>query len=618
MKGVPARKTAKSKLLLSMLALLLFGRVSSAPVLAAEDRDFSYDMRSMIQRNPDFTTYPGSDGVIWLKRVDSDIAPDGGIERNTMWILLGRKGLPPRWLSWNIPVPRGGKAEILEASLYSAPDGEKIYTAPSVGADEPPVAGLRSVTFSDPPEEFVMVVRYREVFPEKLSVDDLVWTSESLPVWETVIRVTVPTGHLFHHFSSQNHTPHEEKIDDRMVYEWRLLNTAAEVHPSIRVTGRDYVVFGSQDDKRAAARFIRAIEAAGLPPPPQAVRDMFGKRRSGAKIVENVLGWLYDQPEIVLTCESREVPHEAPWTHREKMLLANNWLKEAGVGARLFWRLAYGLNEGKPICEATVTDPVLEVSLPDSKRGAFYHDMKSLPRAGGNEVLLGGIVYGLQEASDVLEERRPAAQRPAENRLSALFNLTLSEDGAVTGTVRIIARNAWRGFLFPEKPADEDLARLMKSMFAQTPRYSDLTFSESRTGSEVVATLSGTQVIKGTGGNHIMASLPPLIPDWFESLTSGPFPYNLFFPFVVEARVTMSLPASTANVFLPPQASQISGKVRYTESYKFDKKKIFHAEARMTVDTTSISGEEAARLNAAVQNWRSFMTKYLPVQLRAR
>ena len=608
-------------LVFAFLILLLTSCASRA--YASANLDFSYNMRSMIQRNPDFSTYSRTgahtDGVIWLKRVHLGMALRGGVERQTMWILLGRRGLPSRWLSWNVPVPNGGEAEFLQASVYSPGEGTRIGTAlPVAGADAN--AGndaVRSVTFYGLPEEFILVVHYREVFPEKLYVDDFMWISESLPVWETDIRVTVPAGHLFYYSSSRDYTPRVTRSAERMVYEWLIINTAAEIRPSIRVIDREYVAFGSRSGQRAAARLFRAAERVQLPPPPQAVRDMLGRRqRAGA--VEDMLNWLYEQPRIVLTSEPREVPAQAPWTNREKVLLAHNWLNEAGVGARLFWRFPRNLTYDIPISEAAFTDPVLEVSLPDSRRGNLYFDTKRPPRAGGNEILLGGVVYGLQEAGDSLEERRPEPQRAAGNRLSARFNLNLSEDGVVTGTIQIAARNAWRQFLFPAEPTRGDLVEFISSMFTQVPRFSDVTFSESEAESVVTVTLSGSQMIKGTEGNHIMASLPPLIPEWFKNLTSGPFPYSLSFPFIIDARITLELPATTTNMFLPSLNQQISGRVRYSESQRLERRRRFTAEAQMTVDTTSISGDEAAALNAAIQNWQSFMTRHLPIQLRGR
>ena len=620
-KGVPSTQRGRpsSRWLVFVFALLFLLLTSCASrAYASASFDFSYNMRAMIQLNPDFSTYSRAgtytDGVVWLKRVHFAMAPIGGVERQTMLVLLGRRGLPARWLSWNVPVPNGGEAEFLQASIYSPGEGVRIGTASPVNSFD---GTVRSVTFSDLPEEFILVVHYREVFPEKLYIDDFVWVSESLPVWETNIRVTVPAGHPFNYLSSRNHTPRRVIIADRAIYEWLIINTAAEFHPSIRVIDREYVIFGSRSGQRATARLVRAAERAQFPPPPQAVRDMLG-RRQRARAVEEVLNWLYEQPGIALTSESREIPAEAPWTNREKVLLAYNWLKEAGVNARLFWRLPHSPTDDIPISEAVIVDPVLEVSPSDSMRDTFYFDTKHPPRAGGNEILSGGIVYGLHETGDRLEARSPAPQRAARNRLNTRFDLSLNEDGVVTGTIQIAARNAWRQFLFPEEPTRDDLIRFMSSMFIQVPRFSDITFSESGTESVVTVTLSGSQMIRGTEGNHIMASLPPLTPIWFRNLTSGPFPYNLSFPFIMDASITLELPASTSNVHLPLLAPQSSGRVRYSESQRLDRRRRFITEAQMTVDTTLISGDEAAALNAAIHNWRSFMTRHLPIQLRAR
>jgi len=614
------QKCKKSKLSRFVLVLLfaLFVMFTSCVSRAYADSDFTYNMRSMIQLSPDFSTYAepdgrGPDGIVWLKRVHLGMSPGGGVERQTMWILLGRRGLSPRWLSWNVPVPNGGDVEFLQASIYSPEEGVEIGTTVPVNSFD---GTVRSVTFSDTPEEFILVVHYRETFPEKLYIDDIVWVSETIPVWETNIRVTAPAGHPFYYSSSQNSAPRVVRVADRMVYEWLIINTAAEINSSMRVTGREYVTFGSRAGQRAAALLVRAAERVPVPPPPQVVRNMLGRRQRD-RAVNEVLNWLHEQPGIVLTSETRDVPAEAPWTNREKVLLAHNWLTEAGIDANLSWRLPYSPDDGVPISEGAIVNPVLGVSLPDSRGEIFYFDTELPPRAGGNEISLGGVVYALRETGIGLEERRQDPQRAAGNRLSARFDLNLNEDGILMGTIQIAARNAWRYFLFPEEPTSDDLASFLSSMFIQVPRHSDVTFSESGTESIVTVTLSGSQMIIGTEGSHVMASLPPMVPGWFRDLTSGPFPYNLRFPFVLDVSVTLTLP-DAANMLLPSQTPQSSGRIRYSESLRIDRRRRFTAEAQMTVDATLISNEEASDLNSAIWNWYSFMTRNLPIQLRVR
>ena len=616
-KGARKKRIVANKNWLVLIFAFLFVFFASC-AYASADFDFAYDMHAMIQLNPNFSTYAGPDGrgpdgVVWLKKVHVGISPGGGIERQTMWVLLGREGLSPRWLNWNVPVPSGGDAEILQASIYSPGEGVEIGKAVPVSS---PDGSVRSVSFSNTPEEFILVVHYREVFPERLYVDDFVWVSESLPVWETNIRVTVPAGHPFHYFSSQNSIPRTARAADRMVYEWLIINTAAEASRSIRVTNRHYVAFGSRVGERAAALLIRGAERVQVPPPPQAVRNMLGGRQR-ARAAGGVLNWLHEQPEIILTSEIREIPTEAPWTNREKVLLAHNWLTEAGMDTHLYWRLPFSPSDDSPVSEAVITDPMLRVSPPDSSRETFYFGTNFPPRAGGSEIMLPGAMYSLNETGARLERRSPAQQRAAGNRLSAVYNLELNEDGILTGTIQITLRNAWRKLLLPAAPTSSDLADFVSDMFAQTPRNNGITFSESGANGVVTITLAGNQMIRGTEGNHIMASLPPFIPEWFRHLIVGPLPYDLSFPFVIDANVTMVLPPA-ANVLVPSQTPPSSGRIRYSESLRLDRRHRFTAEAQLTVDTASISGNDTAGLNLAIQDWYSFMTRLLPIQLRTR
>jgi hypothetical protein len=60
------------------------------------------------------------------------------------------------------------------------------------------------------------------------------------------------------------------------------------------------------------------------------------------------------------------------------------------------------------------------------------------------------------------------------------------------------------------------------------------------------------------------------------------------------------------------------GKVKYTESYKLNKRKILTAEAHLTVGTPVIADDNAAGLTAALQGWQAFMARPLPVQVREK
>jgi hypothetical protein len=592
------------------------------------DEDFVYDVLSMIQLNPDFSTYPGSDGVIWLKRIVYGIASEGGIERKSQWILLGRQGLNPRWLTWNVPVPKGGEAEILEASVYSPGSGEKVAGTLAQGnAFTQEGAAMRSVVFSQLPDEFILVVSYKELFPERLSMEDLVWVSESLPVWEAEIRVTVPAGHPFYYTSNLDSAPEAHNVDDRMFYRWREINIAADSGFSLKDGQRGFVAFGSKVGKEAVARSLKGLEPPVLPAPSKTLEKSLKGRPKG-QVVNNVLKWLYSQPELPLwEGVTREIPAEAPWTRREKLLLAHRWSRDAGADVRLFWELPYRPGTSEPACDAMAVGPVI---ADGSKEPVVYYNLDNVPRVGESSLSLRGKrIYGVAPDGK-LEERKVPDSIASANRLSAHFDLRLSEKGIMTGTLKLKARNGWRPFLFPDSLTKtsasltstsltkEGFTAVMRMLFSQMPRYREFQFSESGDEGEMLVTLGETQVITGTGGRHILTPLPALVPEWFKNLSSGPFPYTLRFPFVLDARFTLALPDETENVMLPTPTERNTGKVKYTESYKLSKKKVLTAEAHMTVGTSVIADDSAAGLDAALQGWQAFMARPLPVQLKEK
>lgn len=593
------------------------GAFAASASESGETSDFAYDMQSMIRVNPDFSTFPDTNGIVWLKRLDYRNAPNGGTERKSLWVILGRKGLSSRWLTWNIPAPQGGNVNILQASVYSPFSSQKLKDVTPVPFSQGGSDG-QSVSFTDLPDEFILVLSYKELFPKKLSIDDVVWVSESLPVWEEHVGVTVPTGYPFYYDSNPQTDPKIHKTADRTVYEWRIINTAANTGLSLRTDDRSYIAFGMREGRDTATHFLKNLESTTVPAAPPAVGRMLSGQ-ADSKSIGELLNWLYKQPTFTLPdCTLRDIPTEAPWTTREKLMLAYGWMKNTGVDVHLFWRLAYPPASGKPVCESLAMNPVLEISAPGSRKESFYYDMDSAPRFGENSPSLRGqTIYGVNTAGRI-EERKIPETTAAENRLSATFDLKMDGDGVMGGTIRVQLRNAWLHFLLPSNPSAEDLAALVKTLFPTLLRYNDIKLKAVGDSSEIVMTLADIQAIKGTGGRNILVVLPALIPSWFEDLSKGPYPYTLDFPFTMDAKVTLTLPESVANVMLPTTTDRNMGKIKYTDSWKWNKKRLLSGEAHMTVATTSIADDTSSALNSSLQGWHMFMAKNLPIQLKVK
>lgn len=585
---------------------------------ASEEFQKHYDIRSMVQQNPDFSTYPGFDGLIWLKRFDYAQAPRGGVERVATWVLLGRKGLDPRWLTWEVPVPPDGKVEFLEASVYSLQSAEKIAGGVSFERTQGSVK-MTGVSFDNLPNDYILVVVCRETYPHRLTVDDLVWIGEALPVWETLVNVTVPAANTLFSVSDPELIPDVRSASARnknyVLYTWRAINTPGEPRFSLRASERPFMAFGMREGADAAVRVLKSQQERIVPSLREDILE--APKKKGASKGEVLLTWLYRQPTLFLPeGSSRELPPEAPWTREEKVFLAYAWARQLGLDVKLLWNLPFRPGNGIPVGDFSATGPVLEITPPESRKGAepFWVDMRVLPRWGESSPFLWGKKLYNVNNTGKLEERTVPSLAASDNKLSLVFNLKLSREAILSGTIKLQLRNAWAQFLIPNEPSSEDLQILVHEFFPGLPRGEDMRFQKNRDGGEIVFSLPELQMIKGTQGRNILVAWPAFTPQWLASLNGG-VPYSLRFPFVLDAKVTLAMPEGTQNVILHEPLERGSGKIRYTHSYKMSRKKVVTAEARLAVTTLKIDEAAVADLKNALQGWYLFMTHNLPVQL---
>ncbi|GHS88315.1 hypothetical protein AGMMS49957_09610 [Synergistales bacterium] len=556
---------SQKQLFVFVFALLVLFCVTPAmsAMLAMSDASFEApDMASMIQQNPDFSTYPGYDGVIWLKQREYALAEDGGVERRNLWVILGRKGLDVRWLKWDIAIPEGwegrrGAVEFQAASVYSPGEGKKI-------ADIAPSAGdgvTRSVSFPSEalPDEFILVIAWSELFPNKLSIDDLVWVSESLPVWEDVTLATVPATQQFYYTSNTGVEPEQRQTGTSILYEWRVINTLPDARVSLLDSPRSYIAFGVREGKDGAARLLKSLEPA--------VMARFAK------------------------------------------------IAPKGLDTRIFWILAYPPNTGEPICDGMAVSPVLAVS--DNKNTRYY-DLKetsyeslsaSMSKKEDSVSLRGREIWGVNDEGKT-EKRQIPNLSASQNRLGARFDMSLDKNGILSGTVKITALEAW-GDLF----SGLDLKDVMSEIFPQPIRWGEIK-KTGKNALEITAVFAPVQAIKSSDGDRVMVSIPSMRPKCITNLrpdASGP--KTLRFPFTVDARFVLALPEGTESVLLPEPAESDRAKIKSSVTYKY-RKRIMTAEGRLTVGAVKLDEESAPALGTAITNWQNLMTKPLPIKIK--
>lgn len=576
-----------------------------------------YDLPQMRRVNPDFSTYPDARGIVWLKRVAYEPASAGGLLRTHLWVLLGRSGLDPRWLNWEIPEPPGGTTRMLEASVHAFDSGRKVADVAPIERVQGGVT-MHSVRFGELPEPFVLVLSWQDELPSGLSLEDMVRTREDLPLWESVVEVVVPDGRPFFHRSLPDVRPEVRKDAGGSRYVWRALNTPSSLSGRLRAVSGGGVAFGMRHGAEAVARMMRNRASAAVPSAPPAALEGFRKGTEAG--TSALLSWLYGQPEAVLPSEGlRDLPSEGPWTREEKLLLAHAWLRERGLSPLLHWRLPFEPDGDTPVSPGLLREAVLEIPpFKGSKfKESFFCDMEDAPRIGRTSpLLMGERVFRAAEDGRMASRKIPES-KAAENRLRALLDLRLAPDGALSGRVRLQARGTWRSMLFRDEGAGEvRLRHPLSLLFPNIKGYRDLRFRESRGETELSFELGGMSGILGMQGKNLLAIPPAFVPEALTSLTDGPVPFDLAFPFLLEQRLTLLLPQGTAKVILSADSERASRKVHYSDSCKLTKLKKLTAEARIQVSATRMAEDDASALKAAVEFWRNFSTRPVPVQMR--
>ena len=586
--------------------------------LRVEEPAMEYDLDTMRRMNPDFTTYPDVNGIVWLKQTVFSRAGGGGVERTDLRVILGRRGLDEGWLTWHIQDPAGGSAEMLEAAVYSPDTGRKVR-------DVPPshdAAGLHTVSFSGLPETFILAVAWRQTLPEQIAFEGLCRFSSdagrrALPVWESIVEVRAPAAQeLIYHAFPENARPETEEGLERTLT-WRHINVP-QPSEGLSVSPEQGVAFGTRRGEAALTRLMREAEAVRVPPAPSAALEGF--RRSKEDGMARLLSWLQSQPEVVLAEGApREIPASGPWTREEKFHLALGWLVAQGVGAAPFWRMPLDPREDPPVCADLLQGPVLELPVLSGNRqtsGTFYCDMTIAPVMGVTSPLLRGAkLMGLSPEKRLIQKRIPAT-KPGDNRLSVTMDLKMDGQGVLSGQMRVLLRGAWGPFLLPGGVSEAAARGMVPALFPGLQNYSGARLRRVKGVPELSFTLDGRPGVAGSG-QGILALLPPFEPTAFRELAGMPAPIELRFPFVLDQTVNIDLPGGVDRALISGSVARAKEKINYSESYTNRRRRLL-AEARFEAGVTSVTGDNVALLRRNMERWRGFSSRPIPVQVRAR
>ena len=572
--------------------------VKAAALAAANTEAPGYDLSRMKQMNPDFTTYPEAAGIIWRKHCVFTQHGDGGVETVRQYVILGRKGLGGKWLNWNIPIPNDGTAEILEASVYDFNSLAQISTpTPNEDTD----SSIITVNFAGLPEVFIIVVCWREKLPQVLGVEGLCHFQEELRVWEAVIDVYSPQSVAYRAFPAPM-SPEVQRSDHETAYTWRRINLEPfNTTGELARLQRSGVAFSTRQSNSGALAIIRDAESLGQVPANS--EALAGFKRSKTEGTLRLIEWLKAQPTIELAEGfARKIPAKGGLTRAEKTILAKSWLAAQKVDASLSWQLPYEIDDTAPICAEMFREPVLEVQ---GIKGIEFTDLTD------PKLLAGAKIFSVANTGRIFSRRIPAS-RPADNRLSAIMDLQLTELGLLNGTVRVILRGGWGALLLGDNPSDGTARGALLSLFPGLSSYKDVKYSDNKGTPEITFTVDNKPGVGGTG-QGVLAILPFFEPVAMRRLGVHEAPVEVLFPFVIDQNITLGFPKNASQALVSGKVSKNPDKINYSESYTNRRHRLI-AEARFEVNMPTIMSGNMTLLRRHLDNWRAFSARQIPVR----
>ena len=571
--------------------------MSGIPVAGTRNANSSeipeYDLARMIRVNPDFTTYPETNGIIWRKYTSVSYSANGGTEITRLYIIFGRKGLEDNWLKWNIATPENGSIKILRASINNAETGHKIKDAENIFKPEQNINEL-NFEIDNMPEKFILVLAWQEKLTGQLALEGLFWFQESLRVWESIVEIISSQNLSYVTFPKERLTPAVQDYGHEKIYTWRLINLDPLNNNSLARIPRSGIAISQRRGESGIAAVIHDREriSDNIKIPAEGL-GIYRENKNEA--VKNFLDWLKNQPEINLaeSNANRVIPENPPYTKFEKMLLARSWLKNLKVNAELNWSLPFEPDPVSPLCPGIFYAPVLEIK---GVRNLRYYEI------GHDNNLAGKKIFYTNDEGKLLSKRVPDS-KAASNRLSAQMDLKLDENGLLNGSVKVILRGGWIDLVSgtPEQ--------ILLSLFPDLKNYSNVTFTKN---SELNFEVVNKPGVAGTG-QGILAILPCFEPAVLKALPNVPPTIELKFPFIIEQNINLALPKSAGGALVSGSIMRGREKINYSENYQNRRHKLL-GEARLEISMPIISLGNMNLLRHNLSQWHIFSARNIPVR----
>ncbi|MDO9507828.1 MAG: hypothetical protein Q7I97_00570 [Thermovirgaceae bacterium] len=586
---------------------------------AVHANDIAAELARSLREAPSLDAMGSGQGFVILRDIRFRLLADGRMERTSLWFLHEGGGIPDGWRNWEILVPEGGEASVLEAALYD-PSSRKMQYPLIPREIEKNGVSLVEVRLPNNFEGNILALSYRQVFPTRMNIEDAVLLDLDLPQWEQRISVTVPSGTVPEWHGEGIPDPEFKKGTAQDIYTWSIVNTPALLKGVIAPESVRALVLSLKKGLRYALADAAALADSVSASPPAQVASMISgsnRTRGGERIMEyvNSPSRLLSGFQGDLVRPAINIPADGPWTEWEASFLLRNWLRRAGWSAELLWEPVIPVGDDAPATVRVWRKPVLSLTPPGGS--AFMFEIGQGTRPGSTPPRLWGrTVYAL-EGSTVLRRAIPAGGA-ADHRLSFNWNLSLSPEGVASGDLVVTVRGGWVDTLSGGAiPTNEKALEILAAFgWPSTPGIPGEQVSLETLGSGFRISVPVRTQLGLPGGEGLLVRMPSVIMPWQVAIAERGASNGIRFPFVYEQSIEIALPEGFGVMVLPALRPFGSGSVRIEENLRVKKSRTLVGEHRMVVTSARLDDPAKQIFSNAVRQGLGWSGVTIPLRRR--
>ncbi len=584
----------------------------------SQGQDIPALLSKTLDEAPSLQALGSGEGTVVLRDMNYRLLADGKTERTTTIFLYEGENLPDSWRNWEIPIPVGGEASVLESALYD-PYSRRVRFPLIPREIERDGVRMIEVRLPNDFEDNILVLSYREVLPTRMNLEDAVPVDLDLAQWEQRITLAVPSGVEPAWLGENLPAPQVSRDGVEDVYTWSIINTPAYEGASLSPGKGRWLIFslrkGIQYSLSDAASLADSLDT---PPPPRVATLLKDPDRSRRGI--SIMEYMNDParldrslpPELVRV--PAEIPAEGPWTEWEASFLLGNWLLKAGWGVETCWDSRVPLSDGSPATVKAWGKPVLSVKPADGK--SFFFEIGQAVKPGFMPPRLWGRTLYSLDGGTPSRKTLPSGG-PGDHRLSFNWALKVAPDGMATGELTVTVGGAWVEVLAGAAVGKDAAAGILASF--SWPSIPGISFQEATVetpgaGLRVKVPLHVRIAIPG--GEGLLLKMPSVVMPWQRSIAEKRVAGEIRFPFVFEQTAGIVLPEGFKVMVLPATRPYDAGQVKLEESMRVKKGHTLVAEQKTVVSTARLEEQAQQALANVVRQQLGWNEATVPLQKR--